>query len=66
MVRVPKGFVDKTLWPHFQRANEELRRHLDEVADRVIGTAMEAGAGDEEIREQEQQLLPPTTVDESS
>jgi hypothetical protein len=67
MVRVPKGFVDKTLWPHFQRANEELRRHLEEVAERVIGTAMEAGAGDEEIREQEQQqLLPPTTVDESS
>jgi hypothetical protein len=65
MVRVPKGFVDKTLWPHFQRANDELRRHLDEVAARVTGAAMEAGAGDEEVREQEQQLLPLTTIDES-
>jgi hypothetical protein len=65
MVRMPKGFVAKTLWPHFQRANEELRRHLDEVAERVIGAAMEAGAGDEEVREQEQQLLPLTTIEES-
>lgn len=66
MVRVPKGFVDKTLWPHFQRANEELRRHLDEVAERVIGAAMEAGAGGEEVREQEQQLLPLTTFEDSA
>jgi hypothetical protein len=47
------------------RANEELRRHLDEVAERVIGAAMEAGAGDEEVREQEQSLLPLTMIDES-
>lgn len=66
MVRVPKGFVDKTLWPHFQRANEELRRHIDEVAERVIGVAMEVGAADEEIREQEQQLLPLPVNEESS
>jgi hypothetical protein len=52
MVRVPKGFVDKTLWPLFQRVNEELRRHLDEVAERVISTSMEAATGDEEVREQ--------------
>jgi hypothetical protein len=58
--------VDKTLWPHFQRANDELRRHLDEIAERVIDAAMEASAGDEEVREREQQLLPLTTIDESS
>lgn len=66
MVRVPKGFVDKTLWPHFQRANDELRRHLDEVAERVIDAAIEAGGGDAEVRDEEQQLLPMTTIDESS
>ena len=65
MVRVPKGFVDKTLWPHFQRASEELRRHLDEVAEHVIGAAMEAATGDEEVRAQEQQLLPLATIEES-
>jgi hypothetical protein len=65
MVRVPRSFVDQTLWPQFQRANEELRRHLDEVAERVIQTAMEAGSEDEELREQEQQLLPATTVDQT-
>jgi hypothetical protein len=65
MVRAPKGFVDQTLWPHFQRANEELRRHLDDVAERVIAAAMQAGAADEEVREQEQQRLPTTTIDES-
>jgi hypothetical protein len=65
MVRVPKSFVDKTLWPHFERANEALRGHLDEVAERVIATAMEAGAGDQEVTEQEQQLLPPMTIEEA-
>jgi hypothetical protein len=32
----------------------------------VIDAAMEASAGDEEVREREQQLLPLTTIDESS
>jgi len=57
MVRVPKLFVDQTLWPHFQRANQELQRHLDEVASHAIERALEAKVTDIEEREQPQQTL---------
>lgn len=57
MVRVPKRFVDETLWPHFERASDELRRHLDEVATRVIERALDAKDIDAEEREQPQQSL---------
>jgi hypothetical protein len=58
MVRVPKRFVDETLWPQFQRASEELRRHLDDVATQVIERALDAKDVDAEEREQPQQALP--------
>ena len=48
VVRVPKKFVDETLWPEFQELNQTLRAYLDEVTDRVIreqihGDSSEAG-----------------------
>lgn len=58
MVRVPKRFVDETLWPHFLRASEELRSHLDEVAARVIETALDAKDVEAEEREEPQRALP--------
>lgn len=58
MVRAPKRFVDETLWPHFERASDELRRHLDEVASRMIERALDAKDTDAEEREQPQQALP--------
>jgi hypothetical protein len=60
VVRVPQRFVDETLWPHFQRASQELRQHLDEVASKVIEQALDAKDtdADEEEREQPQQALP--------
>jgi hypothetical protein len=36
MVRVPKRFVDMTLWPEFQELSQTLRAYLDEVTDRVV------------------------------
>jgi hypothetical protein len=58
MVRAPQRFVDETLWPQFQRASEELRRHLDEVATQVIERALDGNSADAEEREQPQQALP--------
>jgi hypothetical protein len=58
MVKVPKRFVDETLWPHYERASAELRRHLDEVACSVIEKALEARNDEVEEREQAQQALP--------
>jgi hypothetical protein len=57
MVRVPKRFVDETMWPHFQRASEELRQHLDEVAGKVIERALDAR--DVELEERDQSQQPP-------
>jgi len=58
MVRVPKRFVDEVVWPHFQRASEELRQHLNDVASQVIERALGANDTDAEEREQSQQALP--------
>jgi hypothetical protein len=58
MVRVPKRFVDQTLWPHFQRASAELRQHLEQVASRVIELATEMKDADAELKDQEPRALP--------
>jgi hypothetical protein len=62
MVRVPKPFIDETLWPHFQRASQELRQHLDDVASHVIEHALDAKGGDVEEREQTQLALTPGAI----
>jgi hypothetical protein len=36
MVKVPKRFVDETLWPEFSQINATMRTYLDEVTDRVV------------------------------
>ncbi len=36
MVKVPKPFVNETLWPEFQQINTAMRTYLDEVTDRII------------------------------
>ncbi len=66
MVRVPKRFLDETLWPHYERACDVLRQHLHEVASRVIEHALDAKDVEAEEREQAQQALPLTTTTRSS
>jgi hypothetical protein len=36
MVRVPRRFVDETLWPEFEKLSSTLRAFLDDITDRVI------------------------------
>lgn len=36
MVRAPKSFIDKTLWPEFQEIQTALQRYLLEVTNRII------------------------------
>lgn len=36
MVRVPRRFVDETLWPEFEKLSSTLRTFLDDITDRVI------------------------------
>jgi hypothetical protein len=40
MLRAPKTFQDRTLWPEFVALSKELEVHLDELTDRVIREAI--------------------------
>ncbi|HQU41267.1 MAG: hypothetical protein B7Z73_03225 [Planctomycetia bacterium 21-64-5] len=50
MARVPKRFVDETLWPEFNQLNSELGRYLNAVTDRVIKAAIFPDDSDAETR----------------
>jgi len=36
VVRAPKTFVDRTLWPEYRQLREALNRYLNEATDRII------------------------------
>lgn len=42
LVRAPKTFHERTLWPEFEALSEELRKHLAELTERVIREAIHA------------------------
>lgn len=46
MVRAPKTFQERTLWPEFQALSKELRDHLEELTDRVIREAIHEDVGE--------------------
>lgn len=48
MVRVPRSFVDQTLWPEFLELSAALKKYLDDVTEQVIREGIHAGGGDEE------------------
>ncbi|MDP6058835.1 MAG: hypothetical protein QGH33_08080 [Pirellulaceae bacterium] len=56
MVRVPKSFVDKTLWPEFEQLNETLSQYLADVTNRVITDALHADSAEAEVRNEPKQL----------
>jgi tRNA nucleotidyltransferase (CCA-adding enzyme) len=50
MVRAPKTFVDRTLWPEYRQLRDALNRYLNEATDQIIreevyGDLREGGAG---------------------
>lgn len=52
MVKVPRTFVEETLWPEFLELSEVLQNYLDEVTERVISQGIYADGGDEEVVEE--------------
>jgi hypothetical protein len=36
VVRAPKTFVDRTLWPEYQQLREALNRYLNQATDQII------------------------------
>ena len=51
MARVPRGFVDQTLWPEFVELDEVLRRYLEETTERVIREGLESDSSEAEVRQ---------------
>jgi hypothetical protein len=41
LLRAPRTFQDRTLWPEFLALSEELNAHLQELTDRVIREAID-------------------------
>ena len=40
MARVPKRYVEETLWPEFQELSDSLRLYLSEVTERVVSQVL--------------------------
>ena len=40
LVRAPKTFQERTLWPEFLALSEELHAHLEELTERIISEAI--------------------------
>ncbi|MCX6836719.1 MAG: hypothetical protein NTX35_02755 [Verrucomicrobia bacterium] len=49
MVKVPRSFVEETLWPEFIELSDVLQAYLDEVTQRVISQGIHADESEEEI-----------------
>ncbi len=50
MVRVPRSFVDETLWPEFIELSTVLKNYLDQMTERVIREGVHEDATEEEVR----------------
>lgn len=46
LVRAPRTFHDRTLWPEFQALAQELQASLEEITDRVIKEAINDDVSD--------------------
>lgn len=49
MVRVPRSFVNETLWPEFLELSKVLEGYLEDVTQRVIAQAVHDDAAEEEV-----------------
>lgn len=49
MARVPRSFVNETLWPEFLELSKVLKSYLDDVTDRVITEGVSGDATEEDV-----------------
>ncbi len=49
MVRVPRSFVNETLWPEFLELSAVLKTYLEEITKRVIADVIHEDTEDEEV-----------------
>lgn len=58
MAKIPKKFLDDTLWPEFQELNDTLRQYLDEVTTRVVSESVYADSSEADIVPESKKQLP--------
>lgn len=49
MVRVPRSFVNETLWPQYLELSTTLRDYLEDITHRVIAEGVHGDTQDEEV-----------------
>ncbi len=52
MVKVPKKFVDDTLWPEFLELSNQLEEYLEKTTARIISQVLNADSSEAEVMEQ--------------
>ena len=50
MARLPRSFVNETLWPEYTELSKTLSSYLSDVTNRVIAQAIHANGAEEEVR----------------
>ena len=50
MARVPRRFVDETLWPEYKELNGVLCTYLEETTERVIRQGVHEDSSEAEVR----------------
>lgn len=52
MAKVPKSFVDETLWPEFKELDETLKSYLDDITNKVISETIHSDNSEAEVVKQ--------------
>jgi len=50
MVKVPKSFVDDTLWPEYQQIASAMRSYIGQVTDRILAEVIHRDSSDPDER----------------
>ncbi len=59
MIRAPKTFQERTLWPEFNALADELNKHLSEITERAVREAIH-GDVSEAVESDDPKALPET------
>lgn len=58
MARMPRRFVEETLWPEFQEISRALTAYLEQATDRILRRVLEADGADAEVRPEPPRIEP--------
>lgn len=52
MAKMPKSFVDETLWPEFEELDKTLRQYLGEITNKIICETIHSDSSEAEVVKQ--------------